>query len=52
MAMVIPMWGGENCPTFEELVEKQERRSHVTTREEIAAAEDIGRATAAAFGLL
>lgn len=52
MAMVIPMWGGENCPTFEDLLEKQKSRSHVTTREEVEAAEDIGRETAAAFGLL
>lgn len=52
MAMVVPMWGGKDCPTFEEMAETQERRQHVTTREELEAAEDIGRATAAAFGLL
>ena len=52
IAMVVPMWGGEDFPTFEDMAETQERRSRVTTREEIEAAEDIGRETAAAFGLL
>jgi hypothetical protein len=52
VAMIVPMWGGENCPTFEDLYEKQERMGRVTTREEIAEAEEIGRETAAAFGLL
>jgi hypothetical protein len=52
MAMVVPMWGGKDCPTFEAMYEKQQSRSHVATREEIEAAEDIGRETAAAFGFL
>ena len=50
--MIVPMWAGKDFPTFDEMAETQERRSRVTTREEVEAAEDIGRETAAAFGLL
>lgn len=52
MALLIPIWGGKETDTFEELLEKQRRRSKVTTKEELDAAEEVGRATAAAFGLL
>ena len=52
VAMMIPLWGGREIDTFEELLEKQRRRSYVTTKEELDAAEEVGRATAAAFGLL
>lgn len=52
MALVVPMWGGKETDTFEELLEKQRRRSYVTTEEDLRAAEEVGRATAAAFGLL
>ena len=52
MALIVPMWGGKDVKTFDQLTEIQERRRSVATREEIEAAEDIGRETAAAFGLL
>lgn len=52
MALVIPMWGGKNVDTFDELLEKQERRGHVVTRDELDEADRVGRETAAAFGLL
>ena len=50
--MIIPLWGGKETDTFDELLEKQRRRSYITTKEELDAAEEVGRATAAAFGLL
>lgn len=50
MALVVPMWGGKD--TFEDVLERAKRRAHVTTREELDAAEEAARATAAAFGLL
>ena len=52
MALIIPMWGSKETETFEELLEKQERRRHVVTREELDEADRVARETAAAFGLL
>lgn len=52
MALVIPALGGKEVPTYEEFLAKYKERLHVVTREEIERAEDVGRETAAAFGLL
>jgi hypothetical protein len=52
MALIIPIWGGKETDSFDEIRDKYRRRSKVTTQEELDAAEEIGRATAAAFGLL
>ena len=52
MALVIPMWGGKEAQTFEEMRDRAKERAHVATREELDAAEETARATAAAFGLL
>lgn len=52
MAMIIPALGGKDTPTYEEFLAKYKERLHVVTRDEIQRAEDIGRETAAAFGLL
>ena len=52
MALIVPMWGDKETDTFEEVRDKHRRRSKVTTQEELDAADEIGRATAAAFGLL
>lgn len=52
MALVIPALGGKDVPTYEEFLEKYKQRMHVVTKDEIQRAEDIGRETAAAFGLL
>lgn len=52
MASIVPMWGGKDTPTYEALLERYERRRHVTTREEIEAAEEVGREVAARFGML
>lgn len=51
MALIVPMWG-KDADTFEEALERAKRRAHVTTREELDAAEEAARATAAAFGLI
>ncbi len=52
MALVIPALGGKDVPTYEEFLDKYKHRMHVVTKDEIKRAEDIGRETAAAFGLL
>lgn len=52
VALLVPLWGGKETDTFEEVLEKQRRRGNVTTEEDLEAAEKVGRATAAAFGLL
>ena len=52
MALVIPALGGKDVPTYEEFLAKYKQRMHVVTKEEIQRAEDVGRETAAAFGLL
>ena len=52
MALVIPALGGKDVPTYEEFLAKYKERLHVVTKEEIQRAEDVGRETAAAFGLL
>ena len=52
MALVIPALGGKDVPTYEEFLEKYKQRTHVVTKDEIQRAEDVGRETAAAFGLL
>ena len=52
MALVIPALGGKDVPTYEEFLAKYKERLHVVTKDEIQRAEDIGRETAAAFGLL
>lgn len=52
MALVIPALGGKEVPTYEEFLARYKERLHVVTKDEIQRAEDIGRETAAAFGLL
>lgn len=52
MALVLPALGGKDVPTYEEFLERYKQRMHVVTKDEIKRAEDIGRETAAAFGLL
>lgn len=52
MALVIPALGGKDVPTYEEFLAKYKQRLHVVTKDEIKRAEEIGRETAAAFGLL
>lgn len=52
MALVIPALGGKDVPTYEEFLAKYKQRTHVVTKDEIKRAEDVGRETAAAFGLL
>ena len=52
MALVIPALGGKDVPTYEEFLARYKQRLHVVTHEEIQRAEEIGRETAAAFGLL
>lgn len=52
MALVIPALGGKDVPTYEEFLAKYKQRMHAVTKEEIQRAEDVGRETAAAFGLL
>ena len=52
MALVLPALGGKDVPTYEEFLDKYKQRMHVVTKDEIQRAEDVGRETAAAFGLL
>lgn len=52
MALVLPALGGKDTQTYEEFLAKYKERLHVVTKDEIQRAEDIGRETAAAFGLL
>jgi hypothetical protein len=52
MALIIPIWGGKETDSFDAIREKHRQRGKVTTKEELEAAEDVGRETAAAFGLL
>ena len=52
MVLVIPALGGKEVPTYEEFLDKYKQRLHVVTKDEIQRAEDVGRETAAAFGLL
>lgn len=52
VALIIPMWGGKDTPTWDEQLDTYKRRTHVTTQAELERAEDVGRSTAEAFGLL
>lgn len=52
MALLVPMMQGEGFPTWEQTLERYESATHVMTREELQRADEIGRATAEAFGLL
>lgn len=51
IALTVPK-GCKKVPTFEELNAKRKRRSHTVTDAEIQRAEEVGRDTARAFGML